>query len=621
MPSYEIRIGGVLVSSGSADENWIIGGSDLPSEVDTNARVKVLNSGVQVGIRRGIDFKSGSGRVVISGSDDSNNEKVVIDLDSKVDVMKGGTAVGSRGKLNFIEGSGISLTISDDATNSKVDITVSASGVAAHNLLSSAHSDTVAGNVSRGALIVGNSTPKWAVLSLGSAGSYLRSDGSDAKWDTIKSGDLPSVLDSNARVQVLSGGTVVGTRRGINFIAGDNITLSIADDSANERVNITISAAGGSGGGAHNLLSATHSDTVAASPVAGDLIYANSTPAWTRLPIGSAGYYLRSNGSLPSWSAIQSSDLPATINSNARVGVKNNGTLVGTRRAINLIAGTGITLSISDDSTNEDVDITISASGSGGGADSDLRNVLDNYGDVYVDVLNLSVVGNSPPQVSVQVRALRGGNYFNVNTTVGPAGLGNNYIWLNSDGTVTVNLSATPGTGQVLIGWFVNSSGAVTRLERNWKLLRNGVSNVKVSSLAMGSVASGSANQVWIAAVNGNASTAITNGKVVKVVGVSSDGLIQVDLANASLGAVGVALVADTLEGVAGGGGLRVVLFGVVNAFVESATNAGDRLVLSTNAGNLTVNNSATSGVLAIALTTDSTTNSVKPVLWLGGIK
>jgi hypothetical protein len=34
---------------------------------------------------------------------------------------------------------------------------------------------------------------------------------------------------------------------------------------------------------AHNLLSATHGDTLAASPVLGDIIFGNSTPAWARL--------------------------------------------------------------------------------------------------------------------------------------------------------------------------------------------------------------------------------------------------------------------------------------------------------------------------------------------------
>lgn len=56
------------------------------------------------------------------------------------------------------------------------------------------------------------------------------------------------------------------------------------------------------GGVAHNLLSATHTDTVAASPVRGDLLVGNSTPAWTKIAVGTAGQILTNNAVDPSWS-------------------------------------------------------------------------------------------------------------------------------------------------------------------------------------------------------------------------------------------------------------------------------------------------------------------------------
>ena len=55
-----------------------------------------------------------------------------------------------------------------------------------------------------------------------------------------------------------------------------------------------------------------------------------------------------------------------TNTGNARVGVENNGTLIGTRRNINFIPGTGISLSISDDAANEEVDVTITSTAAGG---------------------------------------------------------------------------------------------------------------------------------------------------------------------------------------------------------------------------------------------------------------
>lgn len=57
-----------------------------------------------------------------------------------------------------------------------------------------------------------------------------------------------------------------------------------------------------SSGAAHALLSATHTDTVAAAVVRGDLIVGTSTPQWARLALGANQTVLRSNGTDPVWS-------------------------------------------------------------------------------------------------------------------------------------------------------------------------------------------------------------------------------------------------------------------------------------------------------------------------------
>lgn len=70
---------------------------------------------------------------------------------------------------------------------------------------------------------------------------------------------------------------------------------------------------------AHNLLSATHSDTLLGSVVAGDLIYGNSTPKWARLGISvPAANVLNvigvANGeTVPSWKSIFDSTNPQAI--------------------------------------------------------------------------------------------------------------------------------------------------------------------------------------------------------------------------------------------------------------------------------------------------------------------
>jgi len=70
--------------------------------------------------------------------------------------------------------------------------------------------------------------------------------------------------------------------------------------------------------GSHNLLSATHPDTLPASPVLGDIIHGNSTPAWARLPgnVTATKNFLTQTGTgavsaVPVWGTIAAADVPA----------------------------------------------------------------------------------------------------------------------------------------------------------------------------------------------------------------------------------------------------------------------------------------------------------------------
>lgn len=64
-------------------------------------------------------------------------------------------------------------------------VRTAAAGAIAHNLLSASHTDTVASDVSRGSIIVGNSTPKWAEVNVGAAGTFVGSDGTDTSFRTF----------------------------------------------------------------------------------------------------------------------------------------------------------------------------------------------------------------------------------------------------------------------------------------------------------------------------------------------------------------------------------------------------------------------------------------------------
>ncbi len=151
----------------------------------------------------------------------------------------------------------------------------------------------------------------------------------------LSAGDIPAhthvatdIVSGSLPFTIQSAGAAVGTRRALNLIQGANVTITVADDGGNDRVNVTVAAGGGAN---HNLLSATHPDTVAASPVLGDLLAANSTPAWARLAGQNTATrkFLRQMGNgtisaLPAWDTLVAGDLPAH---NHAAGDINSGTL------------------------------------------------------------------------------------------------------------------------------------------------------------------------------------------------------------------------------------------------------------------------------------------------------
>lgn len=61
----------------------------------------------------------------------------------------------------------------------------SGTGLTPHNLLGADHSDTATASPVRGSLIVGNATPEWDALALGTAEFVLYSDGNDALYTRL----------------------------------------------------------------------------------------------------------------------------------------------------------------------------------------------------------------------------------------------------------------------------------------------------------------------------------------------------------------------------------------------------------------------------------------------------
>ena len=77
-----------------------------------------------------------------------------------------------------------------------------------------------------------------------------------------------AVISDTSTQRVLvnkAGGTAVGPRREINFVEGSGMTVTVADDPANNRINITLSSSGGGGGGGSLDVKEGNSGVVAAA--------------------------------------------------------------------------------------------------------------------------------------------------------------------------------------------------------------------------------------------------------------------------------------------------------------------------------------------------------------------
>ena len=68
-----------------------------------------------------------------------------------------------------------------------------------------------------------------------------------------------------------------------------------------------------------------------------------------------------------STNTVASARIANVLDSNARTAVSVGGSAAGTRRKINFIAGSNVTITATDDSSNEEVDVTINSTAAGGG--------------------------------------------------------------------------------------------------------------------------------------------------------------------------------------------------------------------------------------------------------------
>jgi hypothetical protein len=205
----------------------------------------------------------------------------------------------------------------------------------------------------QGDLLTVNSTPALARIGIGLSGQCLTSTGTSVTWSACSTGTVTttgsplagnltqfssptSITNGNLSGDATTSGSLSVTVSKINGITpGGTCTNQAVTALTNSAVPTctTLTSAYTSGtfpASGHNLLSSTHTDTVAAAPVLGDILYGNSTPAWTKLPgnTSSTKQFLTQTGTsavsaAPSWGAITITDLPSGVGGTGTCAANN----------------------------------------------------------------------------------------------------------------------------------------------------------------------------------------------------------------------------------------------------------------------------------------------------------
>lgn len=201
-----------------------------------------------------------------------------------VRVALAGSDIGTRNRINFVDSASIDFQVTDDSVSDEVDITaVVLAASQAHNLLSATHSDATVSAVTKGDLVVGNSTPAWDDLAVGHNGAALTADSAEGfgmRWGPIVS--RPAQFTSNQNDLAIGFGinyfSTDAARDFTGFVAPtvDGIAVTIINNGSSNVVlkhQVTSTAA-------NQIITPTGGDlTLAANDIA-HLIYDLTAARW-----------------------------------------------------------------------------------------------------------------------------------------------------------------------------------------------------------------------------------------------------------------------------------------------------------------------------------------------------
>jgi hypothetical protein len=350
-------------------------------------KVRWLEDGTERGIRSVANLKPTS-TVSVAVADNAADNRVDIQLSTpddrsnqRVKVLVSGTEIGTRRAINFIPDGSVTITGADNDTDNRVNITISSTGggSSTDEKVKTDAADPTAGyldaKVDNTTIKVNTSTHK-----LYAADATTTSKGVIQLAGHLSgTANSPTVVDntSNQRIRVLDNGTLIGTRRAINFQPGTGISFNITDDFTNDRVNVQVSSTGSTvdekvkanaTDPTAGYLDAKVDDTTIKVNTSTYKLYVPNSSSIQRIEVARDGtiYSTRSriNINANNWASWTVTDDATNNRANIvlipNVGVQNNGTVVAYRPNINFVPTNTSNLSITDDSGNNRVNVSIS---------------------------------------------------------------------------------------------------------------------------------------------------------------------------------------------------------------------------------------------------------------------
>jgi len=201
-------------------------------------------------------------------------------LDVFTSALKGLAPSSGGGTTNFLRADG-SWTAPTASAISTWKNSVRAATTANITLSGTQTVDGVALVAGNECLVKNQTTGSENGIYIVSAGAWTRRSDFDAGADLI----------SNSVVMVQEG--TANLDKAFQCTTNEPITIG--------STTLVFAEFGAGGGGTHNLLSATHGDTLTGTVVRGDIIVGNSTPAWARLVKGADATVLQSDSTDALW--------------------------------------------------------------------------------------------------------------------------------------------------------------------------------------------------------------------------------------------------------------------------------------------------------------------------------